>query len=125
MTKLKEDGVFFTSEFSNNKYVLNFKDQNSLKRAKDILEKLETNLSFTSQGLSIEIFMPSSLADEIRESALDSNIEVLRNRLNAIGVEEVSVGKEGDASIVVELPNVQDPLQAKAMIGTPAVLEFV
>ena len=65
------------------------------------------------------------LADQLKEKAIDSNIEVLRNRLNAIGVEEVSVGKEGDSGIVVELPSVQDPLQAKAMIGTPAVLEFV
>lgn len=125
LSKLKENGIVFTNEFSNKKYILNFKDQDSVVKAKDILERQETNLSFYISGLSIEIFMPSSLADQIKDKAIESNIEVLRNRLNGIGVEEVSVGKEGDSGIVVELPNVQDPLQAKAMIGTPAVLEFV
>jgi preprotein translocase subunit SecD len=125
ITKLTESNILFSNEFSNKKYVLSFKDQNSVSKAKEILEKLQTDLSFTVTGLSIEIFMPDSLANKIKENAIDSNIEVLRNRLNAIGVEEVSVGKEGDSAIVVELPNVQDPLQAKAMIGTPAVLEFI
>lgn len=125
ISKLKENNIFYNQEFIDKKYILHFKDQASVEKAKDLFEKLESNLSFTVIGLSVEIFMPSSLADQIKENAIDSNIEVLRNRLNAIGVEEVSVGKEGDSGIVVELPNVQDPLQAKAMIGTPAVLEFV
>lgn len=125
ISKLKESGIKFSHESANKKFILNFKDQDSVNRAKDILEKLQTNLSISVIGLSIEVIMPSSLADEIKEKAIDSNIEVLRNRLNAIGVEEVPVGKEGDSGIVVELPSVQDPLQAKAMIGTPAVLEFV
>lgn len=125
VNKLKENGILSSNELSSKKCVLSFKDESSVSRAKELLEKLETNLSFVVSGLSIEIFMPAALRDEIKEKAIDSNIEVLRNRLNSIGVEEVSVGKEGNSAIVVELPNVQDPLQAKAMIGTPAVLEFV
>ena len=61
---------------------------------------------------------------DIKSWALQSNIEVLNTRLRKIGVEEITVSPKGDRSIIVELPDVEDPAKAKEMIGTPAMLEF-
>ena len=48
----------------------------------------------------------------------------LRNRVNAIGVSEAVVQRQGLDRILVELPGVQDPGQAKRVLGSTATLEF-
>ena len=44
--------------------------------------------------------------------------------MRKLAVEEITIARKGENNIIVELPDVDDPQQAKAMIGTPAVLEF-
>ncbi len=39
-------------------------------------------------------------------------------------MEEITIAAQGEKNIIVELPDVSDPQQAKAMIGKAAVLEF-
>ena len=121
---LKEKNINFTSEFIDQHFIIHCQDKENLDKAKNILEEAKTMISFNINGLDIKLFFSKELISKIKEQALDTNIEVLRNRLNSLGVEEVSVGKEGDSFIVIELPNVQDPQQAKTIIGTSAVLEF-
>lgn len=60
----------------------------------------------------------------IQKDAVDRNIEVLRTRLNKMGVAEITIAPQGERNIVVELPDVSDPAQAKAMIGKAAIMEF-
>lgn len=60
---------------------------------------------------------------EIVRSAVHDNIEVLRSRLDKSGVGEVTIAAHGDKNILLELPNVHNPEQAKAMIGKSALLE--
>lgn len=60
----------------------------------------------------------------LKREAVDSNIEVIHSRIDKIGVSETPVTRQGERNIVVELPSVSDPQQAKAMIGKAAVLEF-
>ena len=52
------------------------------------------------------------------------NIQILRNRVNELGVSEPIIQKEGGNRIVVQLPGVQDPTAAKKIIGKTANLEF-
>ncbi|MFI4919764.1 MAG: protein translocase subunit SecD [Legionellales bacterium] len=60
---------------------------------------------------------------EIVRNAVHDNIEVLRSRLDKSGVGEVTIAAHGDKNILIELPNVHNPEQAKAMIGKSALLE--
>lgn len=55
--------------------------------------------------------------------AIESNISVIKGRVDQFGVGETLVARHGEKSIIVELPNVQDSQKAKAMIGTSALLE--
>jgi preprotein translocase subunit SecD len=59
-----------------------------------------------------------------RKRALEQNITTLRNRVNLLGVAEPIIQQQGEDRIVVELPGVQDPGEAKNIIGATATLEF-
>lgn len=51
-------------------------------------------------------------------------LEVLRRRVDALGVSEPIVTQSGDRRIIVELPGVQDPREAAEVIGKTAQLTF-
>ncbi len=54
----------------------------------------------------------------------DRALEVLRRRVDALGVAEPSLTRSGDRRIIVELPGLQDPREAAAVIGRTAQLSF-
>lgn len=60
----------------------------------------------------------------LREYTFDQSLETLRNRIDQFGVAEAVVQRQGDQEIVVQLPGIQDPARAKALIGKTALLEF-
>jgi SecD/SecF fusion protein len=66
----------------------------------------------------------SELSDEEAEDATDRALEIIRNRVDQFGVSEPSIQKQGSERIVVQLPGVQDAMQAKNLIGQTALLEF-
>ncbi|TDJ42237.1 MAG: protein translocase subunit SecD, partial [Gammaproteobacteria bacterium] len=66
-------------------------------------------------------------ADQIRERqdfAIQQNTITLRNRVNALGVAEPVVQRQGVNRIVVQMPGVQDPAQAMRILDATATLEF-
>jgi len=63
-------------------------------------------------------------AVHIRELAVRQGLETIRNRIDQFGVAEPSIQQQGDNRILVQLPGVQDPARAKALIGKTALLEF-
>ena len=56
--------------------------------------------------------------------AVRQGLETIRNRIDQFGVAEPSIQQQGDNRILVQLPGVQDPERAKALIGKTALLEF-
>lgn len=55
-------------------------------------------------------------------ASTDRALEVLRKRVDALGVAESSITRSGDRRIIVELPDVTDPARAAAAIGRTAQL---
>jgi preprotein translocase subunit SecD len=60
----------------------------------------------------------------IMDNAVEQNIGTLRNRINALGVAEPVVQRQGSNRIVVQLPGIQDAAQAKKILGATATLEY-
>jgi len=58
------------------------------------------------------------------DDTMDRTLEVLRRRVDALGVAEPTLQRSGDARIIVELPGVTDPDEAVAVIGRTARLTF-
>lgn len=56
--------------------------------------------------------------------AQERAIEVIRNRIDALGVSEPVIQKEGEKWIVVQLPGLQDQKRAIELVGKTALLEF-
>jgi preprotein translocase subunit SecD len=63
-------------------------------------------------------------AAHIRDLAVRQGLETIRNRIDQFGVSEPSIQQQGENRILVQLPGVQDPARAKALIGKTALLEF-
>ena len=61
---------------------------------------------------------------ERQDFAIEQNTLTLRNRINAIGVSEPIVQRQGLDQILVQLPGVQDPDRAKRLLGATATLQF-
>ena len=72
----------------------------------------------------IELTLKEKVITERRNSFIDQGLKVIRNRVDQFGVAEPTIQKQGDNRILVQLPGVQDPARAKALIGKTAVLEF-
>lgn len=62
--------------------------------------------------------------NEIRTSIINHNMNILRNRVNQLGIADALVQREGSNYIIVELPGIQDAALAKEILGSTATLEF-
>ncbi len=113
-----------TSDVKDNNLLLHFSSINAANEAAQLLKHDDRDLVIESEGTAVKAHFNDSAVKRIAKDAVDRNIEVLNNRLNKLSVAEISVAPRGDKHIIIELPDVSDPQQAKAMIGTAAVLEF-
>jgi preprotein translocase subunit SecD len=68
--------------------------------------------------------LSESLLRERQDIAIEQNRLALNNRVNALGVAEPVVQRQGLDQILVQLPGVQDPARAKRILGATATLEF-
>ena len=72
-------------------------------------------------------FIKASLSEqgvaEIRKAALKKNMIAIRNRIDQLGVSEPIIQQQGNDRIVVQLPGVKDPAEAKKILGKTATLE--
>jgi len=73
-------------------------------------------------GVSITL-LPAEGQGEIDEGVLDQTVQVIRQRIDALGVAEPDIARQGD-TIQVQLPGVADREQAEEVIGRTAVLQF-
>lgn len=60
----------------------------------------------------------------VDSEVIERTVEVLRRRIDAVGVTEPTIQAAGDRRIIVELPGVSDPEEAIATIGRTAQLTF-
>jgi preprotein translocase subunit SecD len=61
---------------------------------------------------------------QLRDDAVRQGVETIRNRIDQFGVAEATITRQGTDRILIQLPGVQDPERAKALIGKTALLEF-
>lgn len=63
-------------------------------------------------------------ATRLADLAVRQGVETIRNRVDQFGVAEPTITRQGQDRILIQLPGVQDPERAKALIGKTALLEF-
>jgi len=77
-----------------------------------------------SVGTRLEYALRTEEAERIKTSAINQALETIRNRIDEFGVAEPMIQRLGLNQIVIQLPGVQDPERAKALIQKTALLEF-
>lgn len=124
--RLKEAGKEqpVTKSVQNNQIILTFSSASAAQNAAQLIQNQEKNLVISSDNQTVKAVFIDRVASKIKEDAVSRNVEVLRTRLNRLSVEEITIAAQGERNIIVELPDVSDPQQAKEMIGRAAVLEF-
>lgn len=84
-----------------------------------------------SQGLDLRgglsVLLQADVADcnAISDTAMEGAKVIVENRVNALGLTEPLVQRQGACRITVELPGITDPQQAIDTIKQTALLEFV
>jgi SecD/SecF fusion protein len=61
---------------------------------------------------------------QLTEDDLNRSVDIMRNRVDKLGVTEPEIRTQGDDQIVIQLPGVKDPAAAAEIIGTTAQLEL-
>ncbi|MDQ4144187.1 MAG: protein translocase subunit SecD [Actinomycetota bacterium] len=79
-------------------------------------------------GLDLEggtsVILTATSDEAIRQDVLEQTVEIIRRRIDALGVAEPEVSVAGTNNILVQLPGVEDEEKALQLIGTTAQLTF-
>ena len=109
--------------------VVRFRDDAERNRARLEIEKAYTDLVLRDADAGGgELRLVAALKPEaqtrIQAGAVQQNIQILRNRVNELGVAEPIIQQQGAERVVVQLPGVQDTARAKDILGRTATLEI-
>ncbi|MGH3946878.1 MAG: SecDF P1 head subdomain-containing protein, partial [Pseudonocardiaceae bacterium] len=77
-----------------------------------------------SGGTQIVLETRDAPGIEANAESTDRALEVLRERVDALGVAEPSLSRSGENRIIVELPGLTEPAEAAAVIGRTAQLSM-
>jgi preprotein translocase subunit SecD len=77
-------------------------------------------LGLDLQGGAYVVLRPNA---RVESGVIDQSIEIIRNRIDALGVAEPDISRQG-SSIIVQLPGVKDQQRALEIVGQTAELRF-
>ncbi|MBT0668532.1 protein translocase subunit SecD [Novosphingobium profundi] len=109
------------------------KDKTQVDAARDELVNLTNGAGLTGQrdwDIRVEdgnrfILTPTQEGlDQAVSDAMDSAVEVVRKRIDALGTREPTIIRQGANRIVVQVPGLDNPDSLKKLIGQTAKLEF-
>lgn len=112
-------------KLADNAVEVRFRDAATRDSAISYLTPRHRDLVLNASGdNALRVVMTDERLRQSREDAVQQNINILRNRVNQLGVAEPLVQRQGADRIVVELPGIQDTARAKEILGATASLEF-
>lgn len=127
-TELREAKVRYrsvTADLPKQQVVITFRTPEDVTAAQKALSAKDADMVYTEAAdNTLIVGFSEAKVKALREDAVAQNITIIRNRVNAIGVAEPLVQRQGAERIVVQLPGVQDTARAKEILGATATLEF-
>ena len=107
-----------------NSVVATFGSAADAEKARGLIAGSEPTLSVSVQGSIVSAQVNEAELRRTAVEAIEQNLGTLRNRINALGVTEPIIQRQGEDRIVVQLAGVQDTAQAKRVLGATATLEY-
>src|SRR6185295_516254 len=75
-------------------------------------------------GLEVTLQAVPPRDRELTTEDLDRSVQIMRNRVDKLGVAEPEIRTQGNDQISIQLPGVKDPAAAASIIGKTAQLEL-
>jgi preprotein translocase subunit SecD len=133
-TKLRVKDVRYSGiEVLGDNIVISFRKNNTLilSEAKNLVSGAYPSLTLTSEradknqnGVHLFYSLKKEALTSIENNSVDQVVQVMRNRVNELGVAEASVSKAGGNRVIIELPGLQDAARAKQILGGTATVNF-
>ena len=109
---------------ANNSVVAVLTDVADADKARELIVAAQPAMTVNVQDNTMSVQVPDAELRRMSVEAIEQNVGTLRNRINALGVAEPIIQRQGSDRIVVQLPGVQDTAQAKRILGATATLEY-
>jgi len=91
----------------------------------DVVRNQDRTGELRQQSAEVWIYaVPAKEIQDFRENVVAQALEKIRNRVDAFGVSEPSISREGTQRIAIQLPGLTDTKRAIDLIGKTAQLEF-
>jgi preprotein translocase subunit SecD len=128
-TELRKEKIrYLTITRDGGRIAVRFKDEDARDEAQKIMRREFRDLTVDNgqDGSNFFVYasLPPAIQEQVKDFALEQNITTLRNRVNALGVAEPIIARQGDRRIIVQLPGAQDPGRLKELLGATATLEY-
>ncbi len=78
----------------------------------------------STDGAAHRFVLREDTIQHIKETSVEQALETLRSRIDELGLREPIVAKQGENSILIQLPGYRDVDRARGIIGQTAQLEF-
>lgn len=101
-----------------------FLEEKELPQIKEKIKKLNPNLIFEEKTGVLVVKFTEAYAESLKDSIVNQSIEIVRSRIDKLGVTQPVVSRAGKNRILVELPGFLDVERAKNIIGSTASLEL-
>jgi preprotein translocase subunit SecD len=128
-TQLRDAKVrYVTVSRDKGRVVVKFSDAESRAAGQKIIAKEFRDLKMEAvdegDAFLVTVAQTPTQRKQTQDFALQQNVTTLRNRVNALGVAEPIIARQGERRIVVQLPGAQDPSRLKELLGATATLEY-
>ncbi|MEM9172466.1 MAG: protein translocase subunit SecD [Pseudomonadota bacterium] len=122
---LREAGVTRRVTRTDNAVLVEVREADDFDTAQQVVRRIDRDVSVTDRDdKSFLVRMTELQIRERQNFVIEQNMTTFRNRVDALGVAEPVIQRQGLNRIVVQLPGVQDPSLAKEILSATATLEF-
>ncbi len=117
------------TENNNYQVTLNVADSSNNQAIVDAVKKKVDfgNWTESANGNTINWSLPMQMQTLLKEQATDQAEKIIESRINAFGVKEPTLqrqGRSGSGQILLQMPGVDDPERVKQLIGAESRLEL-
>ncbi len=120
----------YIAENNNYQITLNLTDA---AKAQDVIDAVRKKVDFAnwtqSTGVNSVIWtLPLQIQSKLKEQATDQALKIIDSRINAFGVKEPTLQRQGrpdSGQILLQMPGVENPERVKDLVGKTSHLELV
>ena len=92
--------------------------------ARILLRALGTLMDISESNNTIRLVLTEKAITERRSSAIAQSISIIGRRIDPTGTRELSIQRQGDERILIQLPGVKNPERIKRLLGKTAKMSF-